>query len=79
MKGVLASGGEDQIINVWRLDSDSSASVPLEVAGAVPAEGKKRKTNPKGADSDEPRPQELIFQHVGHRRGVRDAARPCCY
>ncbi|GAX75310.1 hypothetical protein CEUSTIGMA_g2755.t1 [Chlamydomonas eustigma] len=68
-RGVLASGGEDQIINVWRLDPDSAASVPLEEVGALPAEGKKRKTTPKGADSDEPRPQELIFQHVGHRRG----------
>eukprot|EP00195_Chlamydomonas_chlamydogama_P006777 CAMPEP_0202905910 /NCGR_PEP_ID=MMETSP1392-20130828/36561_1 /ASSEMBLY_ACC=CAM_ASM_000868 /TAXON_ID=225041 /ORGANISM="Chlamydomonas chlamydogama, Strain SAG 11-48b" /LENGTH=458 /DNA_ID=CAMNT_0049594215 /DNA_START=185 /DNA_END=1558 /DNA_ORIENTATION=+ len=58
-RGILASGGEDKLIMVWRMNPD--APVPEASETGSGAKGG------KGASKE--LPQELIFQHAGHRRG----------
>ena len=64
---------------MWRLNSDgsyssSSSSAAATAAGAGGGKEPERKKRRGGGGEDQPAPKELIFQHVGHRRGVSGSA-----
>lgn len=77
-RGVLASGGEDHLINIWRLQghaydekipyASASSSTPTEAfaaAGPSASSSSKKRKDGSGPLS----PSELIFMHGGHRKG----------
>ncbi len=77
LQGVLASGGEDKVVMLWRIDPSAAPNAPL--ATGPNADIASRATalrNRKGGQGDRPRPKELIMQHSGHRRGVRRHKQP---
>eukprot|EP00798_Chlamydomonas_sp_ICE-L_P030922 gene30922-35977_t len=57
--GVLASGGEDRLMMIWKMNPDG----PFTNQSAEPATKKGAKP------ASTPGPPELIFQHAGHRKG----------
>ena len=62
---------------MWRLNSDGSYSSSSSSAAAAAGGGKepeRKKRRGGGGCEDQPAPKELIFQHVGHRRGVSGSA-----
>lgn len=85
-QGVLASGGEDNLVAVWSLDrapqqtaaAAAGAATTSSRAAAAAAHGSNRAGGSGGAaggsssSSREP-PPELMFKHVGHKGGVS-----CC-
>lgn len=93
MQYVLASGGEDKLICVWKLDPRASlAGIPEEngsgggggsssrAAGSSEPVPKRAKgggastsataTAAAAATALATTPSEIIFQHLGHKRGV---------
>ncbi|KAL6755216.1 WD40 repeat-like protein [Haematococcus lacustris] len=62
-RGILASGGEDKVVLVWRIDCDAAPGAQEAGQPQVVSHGGRRRAN------EVPRPKELIMQHSGHRRG----------
>jgi WD40 repeat protein len=71
-RGVLASGGDDHLINIWRLQGHAyddkvpytSSSSEAPAAASIASASKKRKESGGFLP-----PSELMFMHGGHRKG----------
>jgi WD40 repeat protein len=71
-RGVLASGGDDHLVNIWRLQGHAyddkvpyaSSSSEAPEAASISSVTKKRKES-----SGSLPPSELMFMHGGHRKG----------
>lgn len=67
---MLASGGDDKVVMLWRTDPDGAPQLP---GGTGDRAATLRARHKGGAPlpNAKQRPSELIMQHSGHRRGVR--------
>lgn len=67
--GVLASGGEDNLVAVWSLDRAAGATAAAAAGSSrAAANGSSSKAGSSSGSSKEA-PPELLFKHVGHKGG----------
>lgn len=67
-QGVLASGGEDNLVAVWSLDRAQQAAAAAAGGGSTRAAA--NGPAKAGGSSMKEAPPELMFKHVGHKGGV---------